>query len=59
MMDEHAELIHQMAEVYITCVRELWTENAQLKSENESLRQIIRELREASDTFIEGGKKNA
>ena len=58
-MDEHAELINNMAEVYLAVVRELRTENSRLKSENESLRTIIKELREASDTIIEeGGKSN-
>lgn len=54
-MDNHADLIHQMAEVYITCVRDLETQIGVLKAENDSLRTIVQELREANDTIIEGG----
>ena len=55
-MDDYTELVHEMAEVYLKAVRDLRTENSKLKSENDSLRQIIQELREASDTYYEGGK---
>ena len=54
-MDNHADLIHQMAEVYIACVRDLNTRIQGLEAENDSLRTIVQELREANDTIIEGG----
>ena len=54
-MDKYTELIHDMAEVYIACVRDLETQIGVLKAENDSLRTIVQELREANDTIIEGG----
>lgn len=50
-MDKNSELIHQMAEVYITCVRDLETQIRDLKAENDSLRTVVKELREATDTI--------
>ncbi len=50
-MDNNAALIHQMADVYIACVRDLETQIRDLKAENDSLRTVVKELREATDTI--------
>lgn len=51
--NNNAALIHQMADVYIACVRDLETQIRDLKAENDSLRVIVQELREANDTYWE------
>ena len=56
-MEEYAELIHRMAEVYLTCVRDMRTQIAELTSENEHLRQELSEVRGRTDEWWEGGKK--
>ena len=53
--NNNAALIHQMADVYITCVRDLETQIRDLKAENDSLRALVKELREATDDYYEGG----
>ena len=52
-MDNNAELIHKMADVYIACVRDLETQIRGLRAENDSLRVIVQELREANDIYWE------
>ena len=57
-MDKNSELIHQMADVYLACVRDLNTRIHDLKAENDSLRVIVQELREATDDYYEGETHN-
>lgn len=57
-MNNNPDLIREMADVYIKTVRELETQVRELKAENASLRLIVQELREASDTYYEGETHN-
>ena len=57
-MDNNAELIRKMADVYIACVRDLETQIRGLRAENDSLRVIVQELREATDDYYEGETHN-
>ena len=50
-MNNYSELVRQMAESFVEAVRELETEINKLRSENESLRLLLRELRESTDTY--------
>ena len=52
-MDKYAELIHDMADAYITLARGLTEEVERLRYENELQRTIIQELREANDNYWE------
>ena len=57
-MSDMTDLTRQMAEVYIKTVRDLESRIRELESENTSLRIIISELREATDTYYEGETHN-
>lgn len=52
-MDKYAELIHGMADTYLTLARKQQKENELLRQENELLRTIVKELREANDIYWE------
>jgi len=51
--NNNPDLIRQMAEAYINSVRDLETRIRELEGENSSLRLIVQELREATDTYYE------
>lgn len=55
-MDKNADLIQLMAEAFIAAVRELETENARLRSENELLALEIKETKMAYDVWYERGR---
>ena len=56
-MDNYADLIKRMAEVFMNIVRELETENYKLRCENELLSLEVRELKEGTDTYVYWGTK--
>ena len=52
-MDNYSELVKEMADAFITVVRQLETELARVHSENELLRFELRELRDQTDDFYD------
>lgn len=57
-MSADNDLVRQMADAYINCVRDLESRIRDLTTENADLRLMVQELREATDTYYEGETHN-